>query len=195
MRVNTVGDAASAVPASAKNVLSRLISNRLHNETHGDRVGFFGFFECIRDQDVADALFAAATDWCRTQGHDVLRGRPGDSLRDEPIVRAFRYNAEHPALMKMLFGVSSRVFHDALGWVTPSTGFRLPAMVLAGAMLGYLSDRRSDAAERPTYGLVAGVGIAMVLDWTVLARMPASAKPFVAPAQDAGMQAGIAGCF
>ena len=32
------------------------ISNRLHNETHGDRVGFFGFFECIRDQGVADAL-------------------------------------------------------------------------------------------------------------------------------------------
>ena len=26
------------------------ISNRLHNETHGDRVGFFGFFECVDDQ-------------------------------------------------------------------------------------------------------------------------------------------------
>ena len=24
------------------------ISNRLHNETHEDRVGFFGFFECDR---------------------------------------------------------------------------------------------------------------------------------------------------
>ena len=23
------------------------IANRLHNETHGDRVGFFGFFECV----------------------------------------------------------------------------------------------------------------------------------------------------
>ena len=32
------------------------ISNRLHNETHGDRVGFFGFFECVDDQAVADAL-------------------------------------------------------------------------------------------------------------------------------------------
>ena len=36
------------------------ISNRLHNETHGDRVGFFGFFECIDDQAVADALLDAA---------------------------------------------------------------------------------------------------------------------------------------
>ena len=32
------------------------ISNRLHNETHGDRVGFFGFFESVDDQAVADAL-------------------------------------------------------------------------------------------------------------------------------------------
>ncbi len=26
------------------------ISNRLHNETHGDNVGFFGFFESVDDQ-------------------------------------------------------------------------------------------------------------------------------------------------
>jgi hypothetical protein len=36
------------------------IANRLHNETHGDRVGFFGFFESENDSAVADALFDAA---------------------------------------------------------------------------------------------------------------------------------------
>ena len=36
------------------------IENRLHNETHDDRVGFYGWFDCIDDQDVANALFAAA---------------------------------------------------------------------------------------------------------------------------------------
>ncbi|HEV8454857.1 MAG TPA: hypothetical protein VGQ24_08195, partial [Gemmatimonadales bacterium] len=59
------------------------ISNRLHNETHGDRVGFFGFFECIDDQAVADALFTAAADWCRALGHDVLRGPASFSVNDE----------------------------------------------------------------------------------------------------------------
>jgi GNAT superfamily N-acetyltransferase len=59
------------------------ISNRLHNETHGDRVGFFGFFECIDDQTVADALFEAAASWCRTRGHDVLRGPASFSVNDE----------------------------------------------------------------------------------------------------------------
>jgi GNAT superfamily N-acetyltransferase len=59
------------------------ISNRLHNETHGDHFGFFGFFECIDDQSVADALFAAAGDWCRQQRHDVLRGPASFSVNDE----------------------------------------------------------------------------------------------------------------
>jgi GNAT superfamily N-acetyltransferase len=59
------------------------ISNRLHNETHGDRVGFFGFFECTDDQDVADALLRAAAEWCRGRGHDVLRGPASFSVNDE----------------------------------------------------------------------------------------------------------------
>jgi hypothetical protein len=59
------------------------ITNRLHNEIHGDRVGFFGFFECIDDQEVADALFEAAAAWCRGQGHDVLRGPTSFSVNDE----------------------------------------------------------------------------------------------------------------
>jgi len=59
------------------------ISNRLHNETHGDRVGFFGFFESIDDQAVADALLTAAAEWCRGLGHDVLRGPASFSVNDE----------------------------------------------------------------------------------------------------------------
>ena len=59
------------------------ISNRLHNETHGDRVGFFGFFESIDDQAVADALLTAAAEWCRALGHDVLRGPASFSVNDE----------------------------------------------------------------------------------------------------------------
>lgn len=59
------------------------ISNRLHNQTHGDRVGFFGFFETIDDQAVADALLDAAGEWCRARNHDVLRGPASFSVNDE----------------------------------------------------------------------------------------------------------------
>jgi GNAT superfamily N-acetyltransferase len=59
------------------------ISNRLHNETHGDRVGFFGFFESIHDQAVASALLDRAAQWCRERNHDVLRGPASFSVNDE----------------------------------------------------------------------------------------------------------------
>jgi GNAT superfamily N-acetyltransferase len=59
------------------------ISNHLHNTTHGDRVGFFGFFETIHDQGVADALLKAASEWCRERHHDVIRGPASFSVNDE----------------------------------------------------------------------------------------------------------------
>ncbi|HEY7681167.1 MAG TPA: hypothetical protein VH879_00875 [Gemmatimonadales bacterium] len=59
------------------------ITNRLHNEFHHDTVGFFGFFEAIYDQAVADALFSAARDWLRSRGHDVMRGPASFSTNDE----------------------------------------------------------------------------------------------------------------
>jgi hypothetical protein len=59
------------------------ISNRLHNETHADHVGFFGFFESSYDQEVANALFTAAEGWLRAKGHDVMRGPASFSVNDE----------------------------------------------------------------------------------------------------------------
>jgi GNAT superfamily N-acetyltransferase len=57
--------------------------NRLHNQTHGDRVGFWGWFECIDDQVVADALFAAADAWLRPRGLTVSRGPASFSTNDQ----------------------------------------------------------------------------------------------------------------
>jgi GNAT superfamily N-acetyltransferase len=59
------------------------IDNRLHNETHGDKVGFFGFFESVDDQAVADALFTRAEEWLRAKGHDTMRGPASFSTNDE----------------------------------------------------------------------------------------------------------------
>jgi len=40
-------------------------------ETH---VGFFGLYECVPDQAVADALLAAASAWLKAQGFTLARG-------------------------------------------------------------------------------------------------------------------------
>ncbi|MGH7498174.1 MAG: GNAT family N-acetyltransferase, partial [Gemmatimonadales bacterium] len=79
------GDAEYFLAERDGEVVGRIaaITNRLHNETHDDRVGFFGFFESVDDQPVADALFSAAAAWCRERGHDVLRGPASFSVNDE----------------------------------------------------------------------------------------------------------------
>jgi len=59
------------------------IHNRLHNETHHDKVGFFGFFDCIQEQAVADSLLEAAGAWVRERGLTTLRGPASFSVNDE----------------------------------------------------------------------------------------------------------------
>jgi GNAT superfamily N-acetyltransferase len=57
--------------------------NHRHNETWGDKVGFFGFFEAIEDQAVAAALFDAASSWLREQGMEAIRGPENLSQNEE----------------------------------------------------------------------------------------------------------------
>src|SRR5262245_16273416 len=45
-----------------------------HNQVHGERMGAFGFFESIDNQEVADTLLGAAEDWVRAQGMTIMRG-------------------------------------------------------------------------------------------------------------------------
>lgn len=59
------------------------IKNVLHNQVHNDKVGFFGFFECINDQTVANKLFDSAKDWLLSKGLDEMRGPANPSSNDE----------------------------------------------------------------------------------------------------------------
>jgi hypothetical protein len=59
------------------------LTNENHNQVHEDKVGFYGYFESINDQDVANALFKAAAAWLRTKGKDTMRGPMNPSVNDE----------------------------------------------------------------------------------------------------------------
>lgn len=59
------------------------IVNRLHNDVHHERTGFFGFFETEDDPAVAGALFDAAAAWLRARGMERLRGPASYSTNDE----------------------------------------------------------------------------------------------------------------
>ncbi|NIM48731.1 MAG: N-acetyltransferase [Gemmatimonadales bacterium] len=58
-------------------------TNRLHNEYHKDKTGFFGFFECIDDQKVSAGLLEAAEAWLRQQGCDKALGPESFSTNEE----------------------------------------------------------------------------------------------------------------
>jgi len=59
------------------------IHNVAHNEFHDDKVGFWGFWECVDDQAVANALFDAAAAWLKPRGLDTMRGPASFSTNDE----------------------------------------------------------------------------------------------------------------
>jgi 4-amino-4-deoxy-L-arabinose transferase-like glycosyltransferase len=92
-----------------------------------------------------------------SQWYDVLVEDPAKAFTKTEVDRAFAYNGEHPALPKMLFGLSWRLFgkiHDPvsdpgtrhwyhrsnppepiLGLMSESTAMRLPALLLASFLV------------------------------------------------------------
>lgn len=77
------------------------ITNENHNKIHNDKVGFFGFFESINDQEVANTLFDEAQKWLKEKGMEDIRGPVNPSTNDEVglLVDAF----DMPAVILMTY--------------------------------------------------------------------------------------------
>lgn len=56
--------------------------NRGHNEFHGEKTGFFGYFECEDRPEAAKTLFDAAHAWARERGMNRIRGPVNPSMND-----------------------------------------------------------------------------------------------------------------
>jgi GNAT superfamily N-acetyltransferase len=54
-----------------------------HNEYHNEKTAFFGFFESINDQKIADALLGVVAEWARSKGMTTLRGPMNPSTNHE----------------------------------------------------------------------------------------------------------------
>jgi len=59
------------------------ILNESYNSFQNDNSGFWGFFECINDQETADGLFKAAADWLKNKGFENMYGPMNPSTNDE----------------------------------------------------------------------------------------------------------------
>ena len=59
------------------------IMNHAHNAWHKDKLGFFGFFECVDELEVAKQLFDAAGGWLAQRGMTAVRGPTNPSINYE----------------------------------------------------------------------------------------------------------------
>ena len=75
--------------------------NNQHIQVHKDGAGFFGFFECIDDHAVANALFDVASTWLGERGLKTMRGPVSFSVNHEAglLLDAF----DEPPLIRMTY--------------------------------------------------------------------------------------------
>ncbi len=101
------------------------ILNNSHNEYNHVNDGFFGFFDCINDQETANLLFNEAAKWLENKGvTDKFIGPVNFSTNeacglliegfDSPPVLMFTYNAPYYANLIGNFGFTKQI--DLIAW-------------------------------------------------------------------------------
>jgi GNAT superfamily N-acetyltransferase len=101
------------------------ILNNGHNEYNKVNDGFFGFFDCIDDQETADLLFATAAQWLKGKGVDQKFIGPTNFSTNEPcglLIEGFdsppflmqTYNAPYYARLIEHAGFEKQV--DLIAW-------------------------------------------------------------------------------
>lgn len=103
--------------------ISAHIDHRL-NEFQKNEWGLFGFFECIDDAQVAQALLDAAADWLTVRGRDRLVGPMDFTTNHECglLVEGFQYkpqvleNWHHPYYAQLMEGAGLSKAMDLLKW-------------------------------------------------------------------------------
>lgn len=112
------------------------IVNHNHNREHNDKVGFFGFFESVDDQDVATSLLRTAEEWLDARGMKAMRGPVNPSMNDEVglLVEGFddppqilmTYNPKYYSRLIEAFGL--RKVRDLYAYRMTREGFITPRL-------------------------------------------------------------------
>jgi len=90
------------------------IVNRAYNEFHQEKMGHYGFFEAINDQEVADALFNAAAAWIKKRGLTAMQGPMNPSTNHECGLLV-RGQSQHPTIMTTWNPKYYEELHDKAG--------------------------------------------------------------------------------
>ena len=109
------------------------IVDRTHNRIHNENAGFFGFFECVDDLAVAEALLQRARQWAFDRGAQFLRGpvNPSTNYECGLLVEGFdsdpmvmmTYNPPYYAALMDRVGL--RKAKDLLAYISSSSEVQL----------------------------------------------------------------------
>ncbi len=107
------------------------VADELHPQIWDEPVGFFGEFECIQDQFVANALLDAAKAWLASHDRTIMRGPMNLNINDEvgllidgfdgPPVIMMTYN--YPYYQQLLEGYGLEKAKDILAYNIDLTRF------------------------------------------------------------------------
>lgn len=152
------GEAAYFLAVRGGRALGRIaaIENRRHNEWHGDRMGFFGFFESTNDPDVACSLVAAAADWASARDLERLRGPLSFSIHQECGLLVDGFERPPAAMMPyhppyyegLLRAAGLEPVRDLLVYAVGSRGRALRPPERLERLASWL-ERRGDVEVRP----------------------------------------------
>ncbi len=105
------------------------INNRNHVAYHDEPVGFFGYFECVNDPEVAAALFDRTAEWLRERELETMRGPTSFSLNemagllvmgfDRPPTVMMPYNPEYYA--DLITGAGFEEAQSLIGYHLPTS--------------------------------------------------------------------------
>ena len=98
--------------------------DRAHNDRHGEKTGFFGFFECENDPEAAAELLGTAESWLVERGMERIRGPMSFSINGIAGVLAEGFDSPpqvmtpytHPYYLDLLEGAGFRKVKDLYAW-------------------------------------------------------------------------------
>ncbi len=118
------------------------IHNKRYNEYHNSNIGFFGFFDSIDDQQVANSLLDTANEWLKSRGLKEIHGPTNFTTNDTagilidgfdgPPVFQMTYNKEYYPKLVTNHGFKKEM--DLFAYFIPTDGVNEKSLKLLGMM-------------------------------------------------------------
>ncbi|MCK5267932.1 MAG: hypothetical protein KAR07_07185 [Spirochaetes bacterium] len=110
-----IGEAVFYIAVRDGKITGRITAhiNSVHNEYNNANDGFFGFYECLEDEEASKMLFEAAENWLRDKGMNKIIGPENYTIYDEICFMIDGWEAE-PSTPVALEMYNPRYYIDLL---------------------------------------------------------------------------------